>query len=482
MTIQDFDITIDAKGIDCSDLTVLRFRGREAISELFRFELDVCLLRGHHLPDGIAPNGELTIVMTRGGTSGAHPPRYFHGMIEQISEDRVPTLSQPTFRLVVVPRAARLKLIEQQQILMDLTVVDLLRTRLELVGLAADISIRTHASYPRSEYIVQYGESDWALLCRHAEHHGISFWFEHDDDRDRMVIADQAHEFRGTDGAAELHFHARADEPDGLTWLTEDRRDTPSRFVVYDYNYRHPESNLLIRHDLEEGRGAVLEYGSHFKSAVEGELLARVRAEERACRRRCFRGTSTIWQLRAATRSTVAEQGPYPALELLIESVDHEAEFARSGASGGQNRYTNSFTAVTTEHTYRPLRRTPRPRIHGFVTGIIQGASADTTSAWLDAEGRYLVAFHFDVRSDRSRASRPCRMAQPFGGTTHGMHFPLRPGTEVIVGFADGDPDRPVILGAVPNALAPSPVTASNSTLNRMVTQSGAIFEIGERS
>ena len=72
-------------------------------------------------------------------------------------------------------------------------------------------------------------------------------------------------------------------------------------------------------------------------------------------------------------------------------------------------------------------------------------------------------------------------MAQPFGGTGHGMHFPLRPGTEVAVAFADGDPDRPIIVGAIPNAHTRTPVTSANHTQNRITTASGAIFEISER-
>jgi hypothetical protein len=42
------------------------------------------------------------------------------------------------------------------------------------------------------------------------------------------------------------------------------------------------------------------------------------------------------------------------------------------------------------------------------------------------------------------------------------MHFPLRKGTEVLLAFIDGDPDRPVIAGTVPNPETPSVVTSKN--------------------
>ena len=70
------------------------------------------------------------------------------------------------------------------------------------------------------------------------------------------------------------------------------------------------------------------------------------------------------------------------------------------------------------------------------------------------------------------------RINQPTVGPNYGMHFPLRPGVEVLITFIDGDPDRPLIVGAVPNPLTPSPVTSSDSTKNRIRTQSGVLFEI----
>ena len=98
----------------------------------------------------------------------------------------------------------------------------------------------------------------------------------------------------------------------------------------------------------------------------------------------------------------------------------------------------------------------------------------------IDDQGRYWVRFHFDTTSgaDRVKASRPIRMAQSHAGAGYGMHFPLRPGVEVLLAFLDGDPDRPIIIGAVPNAATPSPVAAATASLNRIVTSSGVTISI----
>jgi type VI secretion system secreted protein VgrG len=60
------------------------------------------------------------------------------------------------------------------------------------------------------------------------------------------------------------------------------------------------------------------------------------------------------------------------------------------------------------------------------------------------------------------------------------MHFPLAPGTEVLVGFVDGDPDRPIIVGAAPTPEAPSPVDQKNAGHFRVETTTGVMVHFGD--
>jgi type VI secretion system secreted protein VgrG len=71
-------------------------------------------------------------------------------------------------------------------------------------------------------------------------------------------------------------------------------------------------------------------------------------------------------------------------------------------------------------------------------------------------------------------------MLQNHAGANYGTHFPLKPGIEVLIGFVHGDPDRPVIVGAVPNALTPSPVANASPTLHRIRTSTGITVDMKE--
>ncbi|WP_438026565.1 type VI secretion system Vgr family protein [Sorangium sp. So ce233] len=477
------NVRIESERGSWDHVQVRELSGREAISQLFSFDLDIVIDEGQELPADAAPGAEVSLVFESDGEE----IRRVHGMLGPIRDRLEPLAERPTYRLRLAPRAFRLTLVETQEIFMDRSVPDILRSKLERHGLGAeDVELRLLASYPEREFVVQYGESDLAFISRLAEHVGISFFFEHEDGRDRLVFTDHPSGFRPAAGAAKVPFRARGEAADVFALeVTTDL--VPTNYVVQDYNYRAPQLDLTAYSGLDSGDGGgVVEYGSHVKTPEEARRLAQIRAEERLSRQRVYEGKASRAALSAGRRVTLIEHPRLPGPEeLLLVEVEHEARLPAFKDTGEQSPYyRNAFRAIPAHVAYRPPRRTPRPRISGVVTGIVQPGPGGKTNgiAQLDAEGRYTVQLHFDTaQPGEQKASRPIRMAQPFSGMGHGMHFPLRPGTEVLVGFANGDPDRPVILGAMFHPLAPSPVAARNANQSRITMASGAMLEISEK-
>jgi type VI secretion system secreted protein VgrG len=62
------------------------------------------------------------------------------------------------------------------------------------------------------------------------------------------------------------------------------------------------------------------------------------------------------------------------------------------------------------------------------------------------------------------------------------MHFPLLKGTEVLLGFMSGDPDQPVILGAVTNSENPNVVSDQNATFNGFVTAGANVISANDQA
>jgi type VI secretion system secreted protein VgrG len=134
--------------------------------------------------------------------------------------------------------------------------------------------------------------------------------------------------------------------------------------------------------------------------------------------------------------------------------------------------------AIDAKQPYRLVPATPRPMVPGLERAVVDGAS-ESEYAQLDAAGSYRVKLAFDEGdATGDRSSTRLRMMQPHAGNPEGMHFPLRKGTEVLVAFLGGDPDRPVVAGAVPNADTPSPVTQANQTRNIIHMGGDSVIEI----
>lgn len=467
---------LESDDFPCDGFRVVKLSGKEAVSRLFRFDLEVLHTDPHGLDAGAIAGGRVTVVFVHAGLE----VRRLHGMVAEVEDLFAAGAEHRTYRLAIVPLAHRLTLIETSDIFMDLSVPEILKHKLGLVRLTDDTEMRLTGAYPKREFTVQYNETDLAFVSRLAEHLGVSFFFDHTGARDRIVFTDHAAGFRVGDDIAEVHFRSRGEKRDVFE-LSARRRLVPGYYAVRDHNYRTPQVDLTSEHELAEGSsGGAIEFGGHFKTPGEGAALARVRAEERLAGQLVYAGASDEVTLTAGAQVRLVGHPDLDPTALLITEVEHEALFVVRAGVSERPRYTNTFRAIPAERTFRPARVTPRPPIRGLVNGIIEAVGAQTLGAH-DEQGRYLVRFLFDTTAPGERpASRPVRMLQQHAGENYGTHFPLRPGTEVLIGFVNGDPDRPVIVGAVPNPHKPSPSTGKNPGLHRIRTETGITIDLLE--
>lgn len=360
---------------------------------------------------------------------------------------------------------------------------------------------------------VQYRESDFAFLSRLAEHVGISFFFEDQDDKEVLVFTDHTNGFAqrtdpvGYKGAGTGCSSGAGSH--GILALSRRTESIASDFYVYDYNYRTPgvtysnqgaqvfdvlggEAHL----DVPSG-GAHFDYAANAKTPQEAALLALVRADAEEATRERFVGHGDLPYFYAGLRFKMSDHQQIASTEeLLTVSVTHTYEAQPSFLAGDGRKppkYSVSFELVRAAKTgpqsrtiaYRPPQRTPKPRIHGVVTGVVQDITQGVASPMqhIDAYGRYLIKLHYD---QSHKVTPRVRMAQPHTGTNYGQHFPLRPGAEVVVAFLDGDPDRPIIVGSAPNPLKGSPVVEAKGNepveMHRIQSRSGIVFEISDGS
>lgn len=471
-------VSIKSPGFGDAEVHVVSADGRDAISVLF--DLDLLVTCPQDLDHKEVLKSGLTVTFHKDDKL----VREIHGMAASIREIVTADTSQRNYRIHMVPRMWKGTLNERIDIYMDMTVPEIVQKKLEenALKLGDDFVFKLQQTYPKREFVVQYRESDVAFISRLTEQLGISFFFEHTTGRDVVIFSDDNGAFQPIAEGDDRVGLRTAVGDFGVQTLESRTVQTPGKYIVRDYNYRTPTVDLTGDKEVQQGSGGVIvEYGAHFKTPEEGKWVAGVRAQEIEAQRFVHDGTGTDARFRAGSTFTL-EGHPRGELELLLTEVTHRVRQAAMGAGAGSeaSTYEVTFSAIAQKTTYRPPRRTPKPKVHGVLTGIIDTA-AKGEYAELDSEGRYKVKFLYDTaETPDALASRPVRMAQPHAGAGYGMHFPLRQGVEVVLTCVDGDPDRPIIQSTVPNPQTPSPVTKGNNARNVIRTGGGNEINIDD--
>lgn len=209
----------------------------------------------------------------------------------------------------------------------------------------------------------------------------------------------------------------------------------------------------------------------------EHDQRAPVRAL-RAARRDRFvgRGTSVSPRLEAGHAFRL-EQHPIVTLDgdWVVTEVRHTGSQAGVDVAGAG--YRNEMTCVPRTVPFVPARP-ERRMIQVCLTAIVVGPEGEEIH--VNERGEIRVKFHWDRDGGRGDSSTWIRTMQPWAGTGWGAQFVPRIGTEVVVVFEGGDPDRPIVLGGVHNAVTPTPFTlpgdASRSGIRTRSTPGGDGF------
>lgn len=474
-------LTTRFSGLAPDELLVRSAVGREAMSTIYEYEIEFEVSRSGGLAaedlDGLLTHPSM-LHMT-----GDHPLE-IHGVLREIELLGAAEAAPVAFMARLVPRLWNTTRRLRTRVYQEKNVREVVDAVLAESDLEAEWVLA--GDYPESEYIVQYQETDFAFISRQLEHWGLYYYFRQEPDGEVMVIADHNLQFASLEDYETLPFNptmGRSGVSGSVHSIKGLYRPQPAVVAVREYNWRTPSIPLLERRPADEhtGQGFHWLYGEHFKDSDQGQMIARIRSEQLLNQRELYQGTCSVPGLAPGHRFELFDC-PLPDLNITFLVTGVEPSLSTTGDSGDEVREYH-FTAVPLDRdapvpvAYRSQRVTAKPRIEGVMHGIIDGAVAGR-AAPIDELGRYRVNLPMDTLAEPGgRASRWVRMAQPYSGRGYGMHMPLHIGTEVAIAHIDGDPDRPIIVGAVPNAETVSPVGGDEPTKNRLKTRSGILIE-----
>lgn len=476
----------DGFSLTCSALdnvAFLGFRGAEHVSQPYEFELFFTVPVGTDVRKAVGERATLKATPREEGK-----PLVVHGVIASVRLLHQ-TAERALYQALLVPKLWLLRHFWRSYVFTNQAVNEFLTDTLKAGGLVATefrFSL-DEGSYPVEEFVAQYRETHLAFFHRWLEREGLYYYFEHPEDgsNEVLVIVDDRslHDDFPGGGRARYTplFGDDGSAPTGFHQLEQDVQWLPKSVTIADYNYGNPSASVKGESSVtDKGLGAIRDYGYRVFVQADAERLAQVRAQSIGCREVTLRASGDALGPRAGYRFSLDDQPDDIAEAWLAIDVQHSGsiagitgDVARITGLSARHTYQIKLLAIPADAQFRAPQTTPWPRIYGFENAIVGGPS-DSEYAQIDADGRYLVRFEFDTSGlPDARISTRVRMMQPHGGTTEGFHFPLRKGTEVMIAFLGGDPDRPFIAGVVPNAHRPSVIGERNHTQNIIRTGSG---------
>jgi type VI secretion system secreted protein VgrG len=450
------------------------FRGQEAISSLFSFQLDLLAPDGRDVPFEAVLGKEFRVAITLADGS----TRPFSGICSRFARSDRGSLTR--YEAEIVPRAWLLTRTKDSRIFQEKSVPQILAQVLGGIPGHA-FELRLQGTFQPRDFVVQYGETDFAFVSRLMEEEGIFYFFRHGTDGHTMVIANTPEGHPDLPVAVPYRRDTTIPRPGSIATWEKAQEVRSGKTTLRDYSFELPgqtlEGTATTQESVQVGqvvhslgvagndRFEIYDYPGGYAERFDGvdpsggerpaELAkifedarrtARLRMEEEAARSLSIRGTSTAPALVAGHRFALSmhpqADGPY-----VLTSVRHAARAASGGSMGV---YGNAFTCIPSALPYRPPRTTPKPVIPGPQTAIVVGPPGE--EIFTDKYGRVKVQFHWDRQGQRDGASS-CwvRVASLHAGTESGFMVMPRVGWEVVVSFEDGDPDRPIIVGSVYN-------------------------------
>ncbi|PXM37743.1 type VI secretion system tip protein VgrG [Klebsiella variicola] len=479
---------LSVKGCEAG-LDVLAFEGDEALSQPFRYRIEFTSA-DHAISKEMmlmkAASLTLQAPVAQGfGINVQQPVRVIQGVVtgfERLSTSR----DETHYALTLQPRLALLNRSHQNAIYQDQSVPQIvekiLRERHGLRG--QDFLFSLTKTYPRREQVMQYGEDDLRFITRLLGEVGIWFRFTADT-RLHIDVAEFCDSQQGYEKGLTLPSVPPSGQQsagvDAVWEMACRHRVVEQQVSTRDYNYREATADMNAQVDVTRGEtttfGEAYHWGDNYLTAgnahdrhpapESGAFYARLRHE------RYLNGQT---RMQATTSCPTLCPGQVLKVtggeEVAGEFADGVLVTAMHSHARRDADFALEFAGIpdSPDVGYRP-EPGARPVMAGTLPARVTSTRENDSYGHIDKHGRYRVNMLFDrARWETGFESLWVRQSRPYAGDTYGLHLPLLAGTEVAIGFEDGNPDRPYIAGVLHDSAHGDHVNIRNDKRNVLRT------------
>ncbi|MEM5299473.1 type VI secretion system tip protein VgrG [Burkholderia sp. JPY481] len=461
--------------------SVLKFSGVDQVSQLYKYEIEFTSpvagipmdqVLGRPARFAIEP-GDPDIDYLRkmfgenAGRFSARPPAHtIHGIVTQFDEFDT-SVDETRYRVVLEPKLADLDRGVTSRLFQKQSVEEIITDTLRHYGYRSgvDFVFQLRGQYKRHEYVTQYHETTFRFIQRLCAREGMWFRWDQKKDRAMIVFGDDLDAYARKQRTVPLRRDSGLESvgADAITSLERRTRRVTEAVRLHDYNHRQAGVSLLVEENTVRGdsttNGVDYHWGEHYETPEEGQRIAQLRHEAHLAAQVAFTGTGNPFWLEAGEVMSIHPNPADARHGIFVTSV--KSRGARDHA------YQVTFEGIPSDRVWRTsMTSISRPAIDGILPARVT-SPGNYKYAYLTEQGWYVIVLPFDLDQwSPGGTSRPVRFAKPYSGDGYGHHFPLIDGAEVAIVFTAGDPDRPVIIGAMHDSLHPDVVNNLNNTRN----------------
>lgn len=490
-------LKVSSKPLEKVAFDSLELKGEETLSEPFSFTLIGRTFKGQlSFDDLIGQEIGLTLAL------GEQATRHFHGHVGEIESLQTPippykeksTPEGHIYKIVLHPLFGLLQQTQDCRIFQNLSTLDIVKKILSEHKVIFSDKTKQYGKKIR-EFCVQYNESHFHFVSRLLEEEGIFYFFTYTASEHRMILADDLDIFQMISSPKEIIFERSFSHTPYLNHMLKFKKCqhvVPGGFGLNAFHYEKPETKLYTKVGGSKATlsGNIYEYPGLYTVREDGEKLVKTRLEAKEFNKLLWKGTSTVPALYAGAKCQLKNH-PDPALNASYTVFSLQHHFGWRDAEektmpltkdmqGKQKEqfYQNDgvfFPALT---SFRPLQKTPKPRILGTQTAVVTGKAGE--EIWTEELGRIKVKFHWDIHGEPDeKSSCWIRVSTPWAGHGWGAFVTPRIGQEVVISYIEGNPDFPLVVGCVYNGAhhPPYPPTeATKSTFKSHSSKEGEGF------
>ncbi|WP_198377597.1 type VI secretion system Vgr family protein [Neoroseomonas rubea] len=437
------------------EFVLRRVEAVEAISRPFLVQVEV-LSKNKEIKASEVVGHTASVSIQRGKDE---EPRWFNGYISAFRVIGSFGTEYAAYGLEIVPKFWNLSRTSDCRVFQNESVPTIVKKLLQEGG--DDVPVFMSPDETPRPYCIQYNETDLDFCQRLLDETGCGYYWLHGDGVHSMMVGTASADYLPISSGPYVVKSGSSDW-NALSGFRHRTQVQPGAVAAMDYNlikHTQPFNSTTNTALSEIQNNASFEMrvwpgGQHVKPEGTPDLRAMQTFEAEADIAQAV-AFDPVMNAGCKIKVALDQNAPDTSEEYLLTRVVHSAHDETHLTDGGGSSYTAAITMIPADRPYRPSAPRPRPLVPGLQSAIVVGPAGEEIHT--DKYGRIKIRFLWDrlTKKDDTACEIWVRVAQPAAGKWGGTFFLPRMGDEVLVGFVDGDPDKPVVVGSLYSDDAP---------------------------